>query len=198
VSPTSSPASLHHRFAFAILLLSVLDPDAAAQRFSSASIAAGAGSIVDHCSDCSGFRPDKMSTVSLSASGEMSISKHVRLGASLLRNRGSEPNRARQLVFVGAYAGAQPSFLPAAMIYAGPGFQWFLEDGLDLDSRTRARGPALIAGLLYRISVARHVAVMPYVESVFSAYSRSTLNGVRSGRLAPRLLHAGLRVGIEP
>jgi len=198
VSPTTPSASLRGRIALTLLLLSFLGPDAAAQRFSSASIAAGVGSIVDHCSDCSGYRFDKMSTVSLAAGGELSVSSHIRLGASLLRNRGSESTRTRQLVFVGAYAGAQPAFLPGAMIYAGPGFQWFHEDDLDLDSRTRARGPALIAGLLYRISVARPVDVMPYFESVFSAYSRSTLNGVSSGRLAPRLLHAGLRVGIVP
>ena len=189
---------MSRRVAFTMLLLPVLWADATAQRFSSGSIAAGVGSIADHCSDCSGFRPDKMSTVSLAAGGELSVSSHIRLGASLLRNRGSEPNRTRQLVFVGAYAGAQPSFLPGAMIYAGPGFQWFHEDNLDLDSRTRARGPALIVGLLYRISVARPVEVMPYFESVFSTYSRSTLNGVRSGRLAPRVVHAGLRVGIVP
>ncbi len=186
------------RFAFVLLLSPLLAAESTAQRFSSASVAAGVGSIVDHCSDCTRFRADKMSTASLAASGEISVSSRIRLGLSLLRNQGAEPSRTRRLVFIGAYAGAQPRFLPRAMIYAGPGYQWYHEDHLDLDLRTRARGPALIAGVLYRVPVARSVEVVPYLEYVFSAYSRSTLGGVPSGRLAPRVVHVGLRVGIAP
>lgn len=184
------------RFVIGVILLSALASDAGAQRFSGASIAAGVGSIVDHCSDCGGFRADKMSTVSIAGTVEISVSSYLRFGASLLHNQGSEPNRSRQLNLIGGYAGVQPAFLPRAMIYAGPGYQWYHEDHQDADTRTRARGPALIAGLLYRVPITQAVEAMPYFESVFSAYSRSTLSGLPSGRIAPRLLHIGLRLGV--
>lgn len=188
---------LFRELALSLLIGSALVPNASAQGFGGVSLAVGVGSVEDHCSDCTGARLGTLSGTSLGAEAHVRVTTHVQVGMALLRNRAEDPGRNRQQIFVGAFAGIAPSFLRHALVYAGPGYQWYQDEYLSLSAQTRASGPAFLAGLSYRIPIAGTVAVLPFLETVVGTSTRSNLNGLPSITIAPRLLHAGLRLGLS-
>ncbi len=185
------------RFWVLLLPIAFASP-ALAQGFAGADFSVGTGKVRSHCSNCTGIQPSPFAGLSLAVSARLRIAHHLQVAAIGMSNHGVKGQEARTLNFAGAFFGAVPPALDHLLLYGGVGYQWYKHDFKSISAREEADSPAMLAGVEYQIRLLRQLAISPYLDVVFAFRSQATLNDRPSVSVAPRLLHAGLRLGVAP